>query len=144
MAKNDNSKGGKAAGGKCGKGGPGKGAPGKGAPGKGGGAKGGPPAKGGAAKAAKGEKRQALVQKDHAGAGLPTPAPRLKQYYDATVRERLAKQFGFTNPHQVPGLEKVVLNCGVGEAINQPRVLDNVVDEMALISGQRPVRRKAK
>ena len=144
MAKNDNNKGGKAAGGKGGAKG-GKGAPGKGAPGKGAGAKGGAPAKGGAAKAAgKGDKRQAMVQKDHAGAGLPVPAPRLKQYYDTTVRERLAKQFGFTNPHQVPGLEKIVVNCGVGEAVKTPRVLDTVVDELALITGQKPVRRKAK
>ena len=44
----------------------------------------------------------------------------------------------------MPALEKIVINCGVGEAIKQPRVLDTVVDELALISGQRPVRRKAK
>jgi large subunit ribosomal protein L5 len=144
MEKNDNNKGGKAAGGKGGAKG-GKGAPGKGAPGKNAGGKGGAPAKGGAAKAAgKGDKRQAMVQKDHAGAGLPVPAPRLKQYYDSTVRERLAKQFGFANPHQVPGLEKIVVNCGVGEAVKTPRVLDTVVDELALITGQKPVRRKAK
>jgi large subunit ribosomal protein L5 len=136
-----NAKGGKAAGGKGGKGAPGKGAPGKG------GAKGGPVAKGGGAtKAAKGGKneRQSMAPKSHAGAGLPVPAPRLKQYYEETVRGRLAQQFGLTNPHQIPGMEKIVINCGVGEAIKQPRALDTVVEELALITGQKPVRRKAK
>ena len=138
-----NAKGGKNAGGKGGKGAPGKG----GAAGKGG-AKGGPVAKGGAGatKAAKGGKneRQSMAPKSHAGAGLPVPAPRLKLYYEQTVRGRLAEQFGLENPHQIPGLEKIVINCGVGEAIKQPRALDTVVEELALISGQKPVRRKAK
>src|SRR5207253_1260392 len=99
----------------------------------------------GGAKAAKGgEKRGPLQPKGHAGAGLPVASPRLKLFYAQTVRARVQQQFGLTNPHEVPGLEKIVINCGVGEAIKQPRVLDNVVDELALISGQRPVRRKAK
>src|ERR1700753_292054 len=80
----------------------------------------------------------------HAGAGLPVPAPRLKEFYQTTVRERLSKQFGFTNPHQVPQLEKIVINVGVGEAIKQPKALDSVVDELAIITGQPPVREKAK
>src|SRR5919112_571403 len=55
------------------------------------------------AKTAKGgEKRAALQPKEHAGAGLPVSAPRLKQFYDQTVRARLQQQFGLTNPHQVP------------------------------------------
>ena len=135
MAKNDNAKGGAKGG--------------KGAPGAKGGAKpagkGAAPQGGKTAKAAKGgEKRGPLQPKGHAGTGLPVSTPRLKLYYEQTVRGRLAQQFGLENPHQVPGLEKVVINCGVGEAIKQPRVLDTVVDELALISGQRPVRRKAK
>jgi large subunit ribosomal protein L5 len=138
-------------GGKGGKNAPAKG--GKGAAGGKGGAKGGgkgaAPAggKGGAtAKAKSGPKgeRQSLAPKSHAGAGLPVPAPRLKLYYEQTVRGRLAEQFGLTNPHQVPTLEKIVINCGVGAAIKQPRALDTVVEELALITGQKPVRRKAK
>jgi large subunit ribosomal protein L5 len=146
MAKDTNKggKGGKNAPAKGGKGGKG----GKGAPGGKGGAKGGAPAgKGGApAKAKSGPKgeRQSLAPKSHAGAGLPVPAPRLKLYYEQTVRGRLAEQFGLTNPHQIPTLEKIVINCGVGAAIKQPRALDTVVEELALITGQRPVRRKAK
>src|SRR5512132_850457 len=80
----------------------------------------------------------------HAGAALPVPPPRLKEFYNATVRQRLMQQFGFTNPHQVPSLEKIVLNVGVGEAIKQPKALDSVVDELATITGQQPVKKKAK
>ena len=80
----------------------------------------------------------------HAGAHVPAPAPRLKEYYVKTVRPRLMQQFALTNPHQVPNLEKVVINVGVGEAIKNPKVLDKVVDELAIITGQRPVRKKAK
>jgi large subunit ribosomal protein L5 len=81
---------------------------------------------------------------DHAGLGTPAPTPRMKTFYEQTVRAALQKEFGFTNPHQIPTLEKIVLNCGVGEAIKQPKVLDKVVEELAIITGQRPVRKKAK
>jgi len=80
----------------------------------------------------------------HAGSALPVPPPRLRDFYQATVRQRLMQQFGFTNPHQVPQLEKIVINCGVGEAIKQPKALDSVVDELATITGQQPVKKKAK
>jgi large subunit ribosomal protein L5 len=54
------------------------------------------------------------------------------------------EQFGLKNPHQVPTLSKIVLNVGAGEAIKQPKFLDNIVEELATITGQAPVRRKAK
>ena len=66
----------------------------------------------------------------HAGANLPVPAPRLRDFYQKTVRGKLSQQFGFTNPHEVPQLEKIVINVGVGEAIKQPKALDSVVDEL--------------
>ena len=84
------------------------------------------------------------VQVEHTGRDLPVPPPRLRNYYEATVRERLKKQFAFTNPHQIPTLEKIVINCGVGEAIKNPKVLDTVVNELGIITGQRPTRKKAK
>jgi large subunit ribosomal protein L5 len=90
------------------------------------------------------DRKSMLPKGPHAGAALPVPAPRLKAYYANTVRERLTKQFGLANPHQVPGLEKIVVNVGVGEAIKQPKVLDTVVEELSIITGQRPVRKKAK
>jgi large subunit ribosomal protein L5 len=80
----------------------------------------------------------------HAGAGKPVPPPRAKALYDNTVRAKLAEQFGLTNPHQIPTLTKIVLNVGAGEAIKQPKFLDTIVEELATITGQAPVRRKAK
>lgn len=114
-----------------------KGAAPKGAAPKGGGQGGGKAAK-------KSGESRAMAPREHAGANLPVPAPRLKLHYLATVRPRLAQQFGFGNPHQIPTLEKIVINVGVGEAIKQPKLLDNVVDELAVITGQRPVRKRAK
>jgi len=104
-----------------------------------GGAKGGAKASGGKRKGG-----EAKTRPPHAGAKLPVPAPRLKEFYQTTVRPKLSQQFGLTNPHQVPGLEKIVLNVGVGEAIKQPKALDSVVEELATITGQQPVRKKAK
>jgi large subunit ribosomal protein L5 len=96
-------------------------------------------------KAAKGDKKGAEIkQGPHAGADLPIPSPRLKDYYKKTVRSRLMEQFGLKNVHEIPTVEKIVVNCGVGEAIKNPKVLDRVVEELAIITGQRPVRRKAK
>ena len=91
-----------------------------------------------------GDKKGESPKHAHAGAGTPAPAPRLRAYYQKTVRERLSKQFALENPHQIPGLEKIVLNVGLGEAIKQPKLLDKVVEELGVITGQRPVRKKAK
>jgi large subunit ribosomal protein L5 len=99
--------------------------------------------KGGKSKGKKGG-GEARARGPHAGAKLPVPAPRLRAFYHATVRPKLTQQFSFSNPHQVPRLEKIVLNVGVGEAIKQPKALDSVVDELAIITGQQPVRKKAK
>ncbi|MEO5567767.1 MAG: 50S ribosomal protein L5 [Gemmatimonadaceae bacterium] len=90
------------------------------------------------------KQKEAKTRGPHAGANLPVPAPRLKAMYEAKVRETLMKQFGFTNPHQVPTLEKIAINIGMGEAIKQPKILDTVVEELATITGQAPIRKKAK
>ncbi len=90
------------------------------------------------------EAQKAAAAVEHTGKDLPIPAPRLKAYYEKTVKDRLMQQFGFTNVHQIPNLEKVVINCGMGEAIKNPKILDYVVEELGIITGQRPVRRKAK
>ncbi|HEX6631719.1 MAG TPA: 50S ribosomal protein L5 [Gemmatimonadaceae bacterium] len=92
----------------------------------------------------KGEARAAAAPREHAGVGLPVPEPRLKRYYLDTVRPRLAQELQLGNPHQIPTLEKIVINVGVGEAVKQPKVLDSVVDELGIITGQRATRRKAK
>jgi large subunit ribosomal protein L5 len=91
-----------------------------------------------------GDRRSEQAKVAHTGMGTPAPTPRLRTYYQQTIRERLAKQFELKNPHQIPGLEKIVLNVGLGEAIKQPKLLDKVVEELGVITGQRPVRKKAK
>ncbi|HEU0080390.1 MAG TPA: 50S ribosomal protein L5 [Longimicrobiaceae bacterium] len=70
--------------------------------------------------------------------------PRLQRYYEEQVRGRLQSEFGFKTPMQVPKLEKVVINVGMGEANKNPKLLDGVTAELALISGQKPVITRAK
>jgi len=90
--------------------------------------------------------------KDKAAAAAATDAspkvrdgtPRMQAYYVSTVRPRLAKQFGLTNPHQIPQLVKIVLNVGLGDASKNPKQLEAVVEELGLVSGQRPVVTRAK
>ena len=103
-----------------------------------------PPKPGKDGKSGKGKKGEGKTRGPHAGAKLPVPPPRLKIFYQTTVRGKLSEQFGFKNPHEIPGLEKIVLNVGVGEAIKQPKLLDKVVEELATITGQHPVKKKAK
>ncbi|HEV8598093.1 MAG TPA: 50S ribosomal protein L5 [Gemmatimonadales bacterium] len=68
----------------------------------------------------------------------------MQAYYVSTIRPRLAKQFGLTNPHQIPQLVKIVLNVGLGDASKNPKQLEAVVDELGLVSGQRAVVTRAK
>ncbi len=69
---------------------------------------------------------------------------RLKDYYIQEVVPALIKEWGYKNRMQVPKLEKIVVNMGVGEAIQNAKVLDKATEEMALITGQKPVITKAK
>jgi len=71
-------------------------------------------------------------------------AARLKERYQKEVRKKIADEFGIKNPMAVPKIEKVVLNMGIGEAIQNAKVLDNAVDELTQIAGQKPVITKAK
>lgn len=64
---------------------------------------------------------------------------RLKEYYESTIRPQLVERFGYKNPMQVPRLEKIVLNMGVGEAVADRKKLENAMRDMALIAGQKPV-----
>ena len=79
----------------------------------------------------------------------PTPKasvgkPRLQLFYENTARGRLAKQFGFKNPHQVPRITKIVLNVGLGEGAKNPKLIDAAAEELAIITGQKAVITKAK
>jgi len=73
-----------------------------------------------------------------------TSAPRLKQKYQDEVRAALKAELGLANPMQVPKLEKIVINMGVGRATQQPSLLEGAVADLAKISGQKPIVTKAK
>ncbi len=113
-----------------------------------------PPAKKGAAtrKGGGGGQPQPVPRKQaaEAGSGVANPAaapaemPRLQRRYLDEVRGKLRSQFGYKNPMQVPKLEKIVINMGVGEATADQKKLDNAVAELTAISGQRAVKTLAK
>ena len=70
--------------------------------------------------------------------------PRLKQKYRTEIAANLTKEFGYTNPHQVPALVKIVVNTGVGEAARDSKVIDGAVKDLTLITGQKPQVTKAR
>lgn len=69
---------------------------------------------------------------------------RLKDYYKKEVVPALVKEFNYKNPMQVPKLDKIVINMGLGEAIQNVKIIDGAVQELSMITGQRPVVTKAK
>ncbi len=71
-------------------------------------------------------------------------ASRLKAYYEEAVVPALMERFKYKNRMQVPVLRKIVVNMGLGEAIQNPKALENAQEEIALITGQKPVVRKAR
>jgi large subunit ribosomal protein L5 len=107
-------------------------------------------------KAAKGEKGAPKGKGDQGGKGQPkaektarTPRPkdykpRLKTHYEKVVREDMTKQFGYKNRLQIPRVEKVVLNMGIGEAVNDRKKVDAAAKDLAMIAGQRPVVTRAR
>ena len=95
-------------------------------------------AKGKADKAGKGETQ---------AAASPRPKdykPRMKTHYEKVVREEMAKDFGYKNHMQIPKVEKIVLNMGVGEAVNDRKKVDAAAKDLAMIAGQRPVVTRAR
>jgi len=73
-----------------------------------------------------------------------TQQARLKERYAAEIRPALQQELGLDNVMQVPRLEKIVLNCGVGQAVAQQSLLDGAVADLAVIAGQKPVVTRAK
>jgi large subunit ribosomal protein L5 len=106
------------------------------------------PAKGGGQQQQKSEKKEKKgAAAQIAGARPKLPAgymPRLQTLYVEKVVPALQKRFGYKNPMQVPRLQKIVINVGVGDAAQNPRLIDGVVLEIAAISGQRPAIAKAR
>ncbi len=83
--------------------------------------------------------------KPDAGTAVPEPSlpkdyvPRLKVHYNEVVRKQLVDQFAYKNPMQVPRLDKIVLNMGIGEAVADGKVIAVAVEELTRIAGQKPV-----
>lgn len=73
-----------------------------------------------------------------------TYTPRLKALYAATIRAAMKEEFGFKNDMQIPKLEKIVLNMGVGEAVKDTKKVKQAAEELSLIAGQKAVVTKAK
>lgn len=123
------------------------GKPGTKAGGKAGGAKSGGGGRGAApptkaeSRAARGEVTYAVAAEVSAGTG---EMPRMQKRYVDEVRAAMLTEFGYTNPMQVPKLDKIVINMGVGEAAGDQKKLDAAVSELALISGQKPIKTVAK
>ena len=105
--------------------------------------KGGAPQK---AKSPRGEKK-AAASKEPRQPAAPRPKdykPRMKSHYEKVVRDALLKKFEYQNTMQVPRLEKIVLNMGIGEGVNDRKKVDNAAGDLALIAGQRPVQTRSR
>lgn len=70
--------------------------------------------------------------------------PRLRTLYTGSIREKLTKQFGYSNGMQVPALDKVVINMGVGEAVADSKKIRSAVADLAAITGQKPIETKSR
>ena len=67
-----------------------------------------------------------------------------EKLYNEVIKKSLVEKFGYKNPHEIPKLTKIVLNMGVSDAVTDKKKLNNAVDEMALIAGQKPLVTKAR
>jgi large subunit ribosomal protein L5 len=74
----------------------------------------------------------------------PAPPPRLKERYQAEVAPALREEFGYANVMQIPGLSKIVVNMGVGEAARDAKLIDGAVRDLTIITGQRPAVARAR
>jgi len=70
--------------------------------------------------------------------------PRLLDRYRSDVAPKLKDEFGYSNPHQVPTFSKIVVNIGLGEATQNPKLIERATEELALITGQKPMVRRAR
>jgi large subunit ribosomal protein L5 len=72
------------------------------------------------------------------------PVPRLKLRYRAEITKAMQEQFGYTNVMQIPGLTKIVVNMGVGEAARDAKLIEGAIKDLTLITGQKPAVNKAR
>jgi large subunit ribosomal protein L5 len=76
--------------------------------------------------------------------GAPRPSPRLKQRYADEIKPSLLQEFGYANTMQVPGLVKITVNMGVGEAARDSKLIEGAIRDLATITGQKPAVTKAR
>jgi large subunit ribosomal protein L5 len=93
---------------------------------------------------AEGSKQGSVDKERPTGGKKKGYIPRLKKKYKEEIMDLLVKEFSYKNIMQIPKLEKIVLNIGLGEAIQNKKLLEAAVEELALISGQKSVKTKAK
>ncbi len=85
-----------------------------------------------------------MAKKEAATVQEKAPVPRLAEQYHKEIVPELMKEFGYKSVMEVPRLEKIVLNMGVGEAVNDKKILENAVGDLTQIAGQKPVITKAR
>jgi large subunit ribosomal protein L5 len=94
-----------------------------------------------------GDKGKKPAKADKAAAApveVAAPPPRLKTIFDTVVRKKLTEQFGYKNAMQVPVIDKVVINMGIGEAVADRKKVESAASDLALIAGQKPVITKSR
>ncbi len=105
------------------------------------------------AKAAEGKAKAQAKTREHEPSRAPAVeafdapkdyVPRLKKFYTEVVRPQLTKEFGYKNPLEVPMIDKIVLNMGVGEAVNDTKKVTSAAADLALIAGQKPIITRAR
>jgi len=101
-------------------------------------------AKGGPGGPAKGDKPGKGKASEAPAPSIPAVPPRLRTRFRAEVVPALTAQFSYKNRFQVPEIKKIVINMGLGEAVGNVKVIDTAVEELGLITGQRPVVTRAK
>jgi large subunit ribosomal protein L5 len=96
-------------------------------------------------KAKRGDAQAAAQMASAADLAMPKDyVPRLRKHYDEVVRSKMIEEFGYKNPLEVPVIEKIVINMGVGDAVNDTKKVTTAAGDLALISGQRPVITRAR
>ena len=98
------------------------------------------PAEAAEAKGAKPAKKPAPA----AAEAEPKGPPRLRAYFDEVVRKKLTEQFGYQNPMQVPVIDKIVINMGIGEGVNDRKKVESAATDLGLIAGQKAVITKSR
>ena len=95
-------------------------------------------------RAPRGERASATAVADEPAADDPVPAPRLREMYHSEIVPTMMREFDLTNPMQVPRLQKIVLNIGLGEALTNGRAMEAATRDLGIITGQKPIITKAK